>query len=83
MKLYGQQDTVVEIDLQEKTVKSVPIDEKTWSLQPLFVGSDIIKGTDNCVWIVGGGAVCYGFGSVWGGAVAISTHKEPSTYLTL
>ena len=83
MKLYGQQDTVVEIDLQEKTVKSVPIDEKTWSLQPLFVGSDIIKGTDNCLWIVGGGAVCYGFGSVWGGAVAISTHKEPSTYLTL
>ncbi|KAG0688068.1 tRNA methyltransferase ppm2 [Pichia californica] len=65
-KLYNQNDTIVEIDTVLNVVSGVKISNDIWSQSPVFIGSDIVKRENiNQSWVVGGGAVCYGFGSVW------------------
>lgn len=77
--LYCQNDTIVEVDIDTKKVASVRINESLWRKSPVFVGSDVISRKSlNQSWIIGGGVVCYGFGSVWGGIVSINFGEQPS-----
>ncbi|GMM45144.1 tRNA methyltransferase [Pichia kluyveri] len=78
MKLYDQFDTAIEINIPTKTISSITIDDECWATSPVFVGSSTIE-TDNNVWVVGGGAVCYGFGSVWNGIVSLGLETEAQT----
>ena len=82
--LYGQGDTIVEVDIDAKTVYGVRMKDKLWRESPVFVGSDVISRKSlNQNWIVGGGVVCYGFGSVWGGVVNINFGDKPSEKLEI
>lgn len=79
-KLYNQNDTIVELDLKKRTVRSVPLDDKTWEQNPIIIGSDVVS-VDKQAWLVCGGAVCYGFGSVWGKIMGIGIGAEPTKRL--
>lgn len=83
-KLYDQNDTIIELNIEEKAIKSVKIEDNIWKQSPVFIGSDIVKRNDlNQYWIVGGGAVCYGFGSVWGKIINFNFGSEDSQILTI
>lgn len=83
-KLYDQNDTIVELNMEGKTIKSVHIEDDIWKQSPVFIGSDIVKRTDlDQYWIVGGGAVCYGFGSVWGKIINFNFGNEEPEMLTI
>lgn len=51
-------DTILKISLSTEKVYAVPISDTVWKTFPVFVGSQLAGNT-----IVGGGAVCYTFGS--------------------
>lgn len=76
-KLYDQKDTVVEVDVARRTMTCVPIDGESWSKSNVLIGTDIIT-TPDAVSLVLGGAVCYGFGSVWGGVFNVGIGVKPS-----
>lgn len=81
-KLYDQFDTIVEIDIPNRKVYSVKIDNDIWAQSPVLIGSDIIVDADNKqVWIVCGGVVCYGFGSVWGNVFSFGVGSRPTKRL--
>lgn len=75
-KLYDQYDTIVEVDIQRKSIKSIPIPDDCWEKSNVLIGSDIIAGTNEFS-VVLGGAVCYGFGSAWGGTMQVGLKKLP------
>lgn len=56
-KAQGQNDTIVHVSAC-KTVSGVKISDDVWKTEPVFIGSQLAGNT-----IVGGGAVCYSFGS--------------------
>ncbi|EDO16206.1 hypothetical protein Kpol_1014p25 [Vanderwaltozyma polyspora DSM 70294] len=65
-KLYGQSDTIVAIDITTGDIRSIEIPSNIWQESDLcFVGFELQK-TNNgrSILIVGGGATCYGFGSI-------------------
>lgn len=76
-KLYDQYDTIVEVDLNAGLVVGIKIDDIVWTQNPVFIGSDVIERNGQS-WIIGGGAVCYGFGSVWGNVVNFNFGNNPS-----
>lgn len=76
-KLYDQKDTIVELTIENDIkVKSVKIDSDIWKQHPVLIGTDILIGEEQ-LWTVAGGAVCYGFGSVWGDILGIGINKKP------
>lgn len=78
-KLYEQHDTVIEIDTTSNSVNGIKIDDLTWSKSPVFIGSGLSIDPSNLqFWLVCGGAVCYGFGSVWNDVVNIKIGSEVS-----
>lgn len=75
-KLFDQHDTIVEVDIKEKCIKSISIPDECWKKSNVLIGSDIISGRKEFS-IILGGAVCYGFGSVWGGIMEVGIEKLP------
>jgi tRNA wybutosine-synthesizing protein 4 len=83
-KLYNQFDTIIEIDTTVKIIKGVKIDDSTWSKSPVFIGSDISFDHEKPqFWITCGGAVCYGFGSVWNDIVSLGINIKPTNKLLI
>lgn len=68
--LFGQNDTFIEVDLINNEVFNIHIDDDAWESSNPIVGSSVIS-KNNKITIVGGGAICYGFGSVWGGLMTV------------
>lgn len=81
-KLYDQDDTFVEVNVETKKVSGVRLEDDIWMKAPVFIGSDILsRDTLAQTWVVGGGAVCYGFGSIWGGVFNINFGNKPCQQL--
>lgn len=57
-RLQNQQTTVVRYDTEEKELTEMRISDDIWDKGPVFIGSCLAGDA-----IVGGGAVCYSFGS--------------------
>lgn len=62
---YGKDDTVIEVNPLAQTVVGVSLSSTTWQKSNPLIGFSSFKFGEN-LYLVGGGAVCYGFGSVWG-----------------
>ncbi|GMG21491.1 unnamed protein product [Ambrosiozyma monospora] len=85
LKSLTSQTTVVQISQTESEVLLVPFDSpESWSESPLFVGFDLfVDEEDGSIWIVGGGAVCYLFGSKWNQLSCISLEKDMDSPLLI
>lgn len=66
-----QADTVIQIDLQQKEIKSLSIPDNVWDSLPVFIGSRLAGDK-----IVGGGAVCYSFGSHYNSTYSVEFDIE-------
>lgn len=58
--LQDQDSTVVKYDLSNKSFSGMKIPDDIWKTYPVFIGSQLAGDS-----IVGGGAVCYSFGSCY------------------
>lgn len=56
-KLLGAKDTILAVEVAKKSIRNVDI-SSVWDSAPLFIGASLAGNI-----IVGGGAVCYSFGS--------------------
>ncbi|QLQ80683.1 hypothetical protein HG537_0E00360 [Torulaspora globosa] len=64
--LFGDNTSIIVVDLHTDKITSIAIHSDIWQDQPLFfVGCELIKTTDTEHIVIGGGATCYGFGSVY------------------
>ena len=54
----SQDSTIIEYDMQTRVVNGLRISDLVWDTAPVFIGSQLVDST-----IIGGGAVCYSFGS--------------------
>ncbi|SCU84333.1 LAME_0C09076g1_1 [Lachancea meyersii CBS 8951] len=64
--LFDQDTTIIEVSLSSGQVTLIRIPEDAWhNAFPLMVGFELHKFSNSTLDIFGGGAVCYGFGSVW------------------
>lgn len=68
-QLHSQTTTVMAVDTRLWKIDNVCIDEKTWEKGPVFIGSAVAGNV-----IVGGGAVCYSFGSAYNSAFEVRFH---------
>lgn len=60
--LFNARDMIVVLDIRSRTFKSVALPKPL----PLLVGADLqFDPYSQELWLIGGGATCYGFGSVW------------------
>lgn len=66
-KLQTQNTTLVLVDAKSHAISGVKISDAGWRTCPVFIGSQLVDGTI----IVGGGAVCYSFGSCYSGMYRI------------
>lgn len=78
-----QDTTIIAINLQQRTVDRVWIDDVAWAKLPILVAGDLVElnngGTSGKeVVYIGGGAVCYSFGSYWNDIVKISINLTPT-----
>lgn len=60
-----QKSTIVTIDLKTQKLRSVFLNEELWRDGSMFVGFELLHFSDGSIVCVGGGAVCFGFGSFW------------------
>lgn len=74
-KCYDQNDTIIEVGLHSLSVSGVAIGSTTWDKSNPLIGFSIIK-SGQCLYLIGGGAVCYGFGAVWGSVQTLSLSKQ-------
>lgn len=77
MMLHNQGTTIVEIILSTKEVKAVEISNEVWERLPLLVGFELLKYEDSLV-CIGGGEVCYSFGSIWNDILVLGKSKVPT-----
>lgn len=64
-KCLGEKDSVIKVDLNSMEICGVPIEEQFWKdYAPMLIGFNLVPGGDKLT-IVGGGAVCYSFGSFY------------------
>ncbi|EJS41811.1 ppm2p [Saccharomyces arboricola H-6] len=64
-RLFDQTNSTISLDLQKETLASIPIPKHIWENHSLMLaGFKLISTADGTVYIIGGGATCYGFGSV-------------------
>lgn len=80
--LYDQETTIVQITLSTKKVKTVKIPDAVWEQLPLLVGFQLLQYEDSLV-CVGGGEVCYSFGSIWNDILVIGESEIPPFKLQL
>lgn len=67
----NQDTVVVEFNLLSKEFKGLRVSDLAWSTAPVFIGSQLAGNT-----IVGGGAVCYSFGSHYNGVYSVDFDGE-------
>ncbi|CEP64750.1 tRNA methyltransferase PPM2 LALA0_S13e02168g [Lachancea lanzarotensis] len=66
--LLDRETTMIEVNLRDNQLTTKAIPEQYWQADfPLLVGFEMLQCLDSTIHIFGGGAVCYGFGSVWNG----------------
>lgn len=64
-RLFDHTNSIITLDLQNETVKSIPIPIRIWEDHSLMLsGFNLVSTAEDVVHIIGGGATCYGFGSV-------------------
>lgn len=65
VKCLGEKDSIIKVDLTSKEIYEVPIEEQFWKdYAPMLIGFSLVPSKDKLT-IVGGGAVCYSFGSCY------------------
>lgn len=65
-RLFGRHNVIILVNIETEDIKEVPIAPEIWEHYPLFlVGFELLLLPNNEILIIGGGATCYGFGSVW------------------
>lgn len=64
--LTNKSTTIVVMNTVTKTINSVPITDEIWQTFPVLIGFELTGST-----LVGGGAVCYSFGSIYNPAYKI------------
>ncbi|CCE85212.1 Piso0_004794 [Millerozyma farinosa CBS 7064] len=84
LKLLNQFNTVVTYNIKSKVFEEVEVTSEVWKdSPPLFIGFSMAK-TPHSVICVGGGAVCYSFGSAYSSTYEISytdkQHWQKSMY---
>lgn len=68
----GKKDTILIFNTETKVFHSVNIDDKIWeAYPPMLIGSSITKVGKDYI-LLGGGAICYSFGSYYSGVFRIS-----------
>lgn len=71
-KCLGEKDSIIKVDLDSMEVCGVPIEEQFWkNYAPMLIGFNLVPSSDKLT-IVGGGAVCYSFGSCYNPAMDIT-----------
>ncbi|SCU81022.1 LAFA_0C02322g1_1 [Lachancea sp. 'fantastica'] len=66
--LLDRDTTIIEVNIDNEQITRRCVPEHLWKAGfPLLVGFEMQKTPDSMIHIFGGGAVCYGFGSVWNG----------------
>lgn len=66
LKCYSREDLFVQINIKTRKVSALPMDNLLWSIANPLVGFDLVQTSPTNAVLIAGGAVCYGFGSVWG-----------------
>ncbi|CUS24986.1 LAQU0S23e00474g1_1 [Lachancea quebecensis] len=70
--LFDQHSTIVETSLASGKVNLVSIPTEVWERGiPLMAGFELQMSSQRDVYVLGGGAVCYGFGAVWNSVMRI------------
>lgn len=64
--LTNQNTSILVMDASSHTIQGVPISNEIWKTSPVLVGFELAGST-----LVGGGAVCYSFGSVYSPAYKV------------
>ncbi|OWB73037.1 transferase activity protein [[Candida] boidinii] len=62
--VFNQDNTIIRVNVSTGKIQQVSINDENWSQSPIFVGFEIFT-HENTVTCVGGGAVCFSFGSAW------------------
>jgi tRNA wybutosine-synthesizing protein 4 len=62
--LFDQTTSIIRVNLKTKEITRIKIDDATWARFPLLVGFQLLKYKERLI-TIGGGAVCYSFGSIW------------------
>ncbi|KAI5966311.1 PPM2 [Candida pseudojiufengensis] len=67
-KILTSKTNIISLDLTTLNFKSIEISQEIYELQsPIFIGFSCIENSDNESLILGGGCVCYSFGSCYNG----------------
>ncbi|SCU99059.1 LANO_0F00650g1_1 [Lachancea nothofagi CBS 11611] len=82
--LFGQDSTLVEVSVISGQIALVRIPSQTWQDGfSMMAGFEIQKDSHDNIYLFGGGAVCYGFGSVWNPLLRIEKASTLQTDLIL
>ncbi|KAL3233094.1 tRNA wybutosine-synthesizing protein 4 [Nakaseomyces bracarensis] len=72
-RLFNMNSSIIKIDTDTEHITSINIPAEIWKKDELMlVGFELLKLPNGSVCIIGGGATCYGFGSVSNGTYIIS-----------
>ncbi|CAI4050746.1 hypothetical protein SKDZ_15G0180 [Saccharomyces kudriavzevii ZP591] len=64
-RLFDQTNSIINLDLHNETLTSIPITQSIWQDHSLMLaGFNLVSTVEGTIHIIGGGATCYGFGSV-------------------
>ncbi|SCU84216.1 LADA_0D00496g1_1 [Lachancea dasiensis] len=64
--LLGQKTSIIEVCLDSGQITLIEVPKSVWDTGlPMLVGFEVQRTSQDKYYILGGGAVCYGFGSVW------------------
>ncbi|CCH45606.1 Leucine carboxyl methyltransferase 2 [Wickerhamomyces ciferrii] len=74
--LYDQFNTIIKINLKNLEITSIKIPDEIWENFPMLVGFELIK-FQNSLICIGGGEVCYSFGSIWNDILIIGDDEIP------
>ena len=79
-RLFDQTNSIISLDPQSETLTSIPISRRIWEDHSLMLaGFNLVTTATGIIHIIGGGATCYGFGSVTNlGLRLIANTKERS-----
>lgn len=80
--LHDQTTSVVKVDLSQKKIFRVRIPDEVWKEFPMLVGFELLKYKNSLV-CVGGGEVCYSFGSIWNKILILGPDHVPEFKLQL
>lgn len=72
-RLFNEKSSIIKVDITTESITTIPIPKNIWESDKLMlVGFELAKLKNGRVCIIGGGATCYGFGSVSNGTYIIS-----------